>query len=174
MESILYAVNLLLHILAAIGCAAAPFYQLRMVKMRGAYGTDNVLFPLDDMIERILSVQPRLCLGFLAVLIATGLAFPVIDYAFHGHLSQVTHVDWIVGTAKTVLTLAGTGLVIYGIKVVDPKIQGIFRTFTPGVEPPQEDVARFWALRRSRKKHCQTCFAIALAILFITPVLRFF
>jgi hypothetical protein len=174
MEDILYSVNLLVHILAAIGCAAAPFYQLRMVKQRGAYGTDNVIHPLDDMIERILSAQPRLCLGFLVVLVATGVGFPVIDYAFHGNLTQVTHVDWIVGTMKTVLTFAGMGLVIHGIKVVDPRIQGLFRTFTPGVEPLAEDVARFWALRRSRKKHCQSCFAIALVILTITPVLRFF
>jgi hypothetical protein len=125
-------------------------------------------------IERILSTQSRFCLGNLVVLVTTGVGFPVIDYAFHGTLTQVTHVDWVVGTMKTVLTFAGMGLVLYGIKVVDPRIQGLFRTFTPGVEPPAEDVARFWALRRSRKKHCQSCFAIALVILTITPVLRFY
>ena len=174
MENILYTVNLVIHILAAVGCAAGPFYQLRMVKLRGGYGTDNVIFPLDEMIEKILSFQPRLCLGLIIVLIATGLGFPAIDYAFHGYLTQVSIVDWMSGTGKTVLALIGLVIVAYGIKVVDPQIQTLFATFSPDAEPAAEDVTRFWALRLKRKKLCQKCLWLAVAILVITPILRFY
>ena len=35
MENVLYSINLVIHIMAAILCVAAPFYQLRWLKLGG-------------------------------------------------------------------------------------------------------------------------------------------
>ena len=35
MENLMYTINLAIHVLAAIFCVAGPFYQLRLVKLRG-------------------------------------------------------------------------------------------------------------------------------------------
>jgi hypothetical protein len=175
MESGLYALNLMVHIVAAVGCVAAPFYQLRMVNLRGKlFGAGNLVHPVDQLMERILSAQPRLCFVLILTLLATGLLFPVIDYGFNGHLTQVTSVDWVVGSLKALLALTGLGIVAYGIKVVDPQIQGLFGSFQPDAEPPAEDLARFWTLRKYRKKLCTVCFWLGLSIVLITPVMRFF
>ncbi|MBI2300134.1 MAG: hypothetical protein HYU66_14525 [Armatimonadetes bacterium] len=175
MENALYAVNLMVHIIAAVGCVAGPYYQLRMVNQRGKlYGTGNLIYPVDELMERILTVQPRLCYGLILTLIGTGLMFPVIDYGFHGMLTQVSSSDWVVGSLKALLALTGLGIVIYGIRVVDPQIQGLFGSFSPDADPPAEDLARFWALRKYRKKLCTFCLWLGLSILLITPVMRFF
>jgi hypothetical protein len=46
MENILYTINLTIHVLAAIFCVAAPFYQLRWVKLRGKLG-HPIIYPFD-------------------------------------------------------------------------------------------------------------------------------
>jgi hypothetical protein len=38
METVLYSINLVIHVLAAILCLAAPFYQLRWIKLRSKLG----------------------------------------------------------------------------------------------------------------------------------------
>ncbi len=59
MESILYTINLVIHILAAVACAAAPFYQLRMVNERGKHGR-AIIYSYDQSIERNLIVRLNL------------------------------------------------------------------------------------------------------------------
>jgi hypothetical protein len=38
MEDVMYSINLAIHVLAAIFCLAGPFYQLRLVNLRGKLG----------------------------------------------------------------------------------------------------------------------------------------
>ena len=54
MENILYSVNLAIHVLAAIFCVAGPFYQLRLVKLRGKLGYP-LIYPFDRVMENIRS-----------------------------------------------------------------------------------------------------------------------
>ncbi|MCX6943681.1 MAG: hypothetical protein NT173_02780 [Opitutales bacterium] len=173
MENILYTINLVLHILAAVACAAAPFYQLRMVNERGKHGR-AIIYDYDQSIERILSVQPRLCFAFILVLIATGFAFPVIYYAFHGHWRETSALALAAFAIKSTLVFGGFGVVLYGMLKIDPKVQALFAQIKPDAQPPQALLDEFWAWRAKRKKFCKFCYGLAVAILLITPILRFY
>jgi hypothetical protein len=173
METNLYTVNTVIHLLAAVACAAAPFYQLRMVNTRARYGR-AILYSYDQSIERILSLQPRLCLAFIVVLIVTGFAYPVIHRAFHGHWREVSGLALAAFTLKTLLVFAGFGIVLYGLFKIDPKIQALFAQIKPDVQPPPELLDEFWTWRARRKKWCKVCLGLAIAILVLTPILRFY
>jgi hypothetical protein len=173
MENFLYSLTLGVHILAAILCVAGPFYQLRLVKLRGKAGFP-LIYHFDKVIENILSLQPKLCFAFIVTLILTGFFFPVIHYGFHGEWREVSSLALVVFSAKTILALIGLSINIHGIWVLDPQVQEVFATFTPSEQPPDEILNRFWALRGRRKRLCQFCFGLALTIVAITPILRFY
>ena len=173
MENLLYTVNLAVHCLAAIGCVAGPFYQLRLVKLRGKVG-QNLIYPFDRVMENILSLQPRLCFAFILILIATGFAFPAIHRVFQGAWMAASELSLWIFSAKTILALIGLGIVIHGIWVLDPEIQRIFARFRPEHDPPDELLNRFWALRAKRRSLCRVCFVLAVTIVLITPILRFY
>ena len=173
MENVLYSINLAIHVLAAIFCVAGPFYQLRLVKLRGKLGYP-LIYDLDRVMENILSLQPRLCFTFIVILIVTGFTFPLIHYGFHGEWREVSNLPLAIFTAKTILAFAGLAINIHGVWILDPEIQKTFATFSPGSQPPDELLNRFWALRATRKRICQFCFALALTIVMITPILRFY
>ena len=170
METFLYTVNLAIHNLLLVACAAAPFYQLRMVNKRATFGK-RIIYEYDKSIEDLLSVQPRLCFWFILGLIATGFAFPLIYYGFHGEWQQREAIVYVAVTVKTLLVFVGFGIVAYGMLVIDHQIQGLFRQFGPDVQPPQDQLDRFFALRARRKKFCTVCLYLAVAILVITPIL---
>ncbi len=46
MENVMYSINLAIHVLAAIFCLSGPFYQLRLVKLRGKLGYP-IIYDLD-------------------------------------------------------------------------------------------------------------------------------
>lgn len=173
MESLLFAVNLAVHNLLFVACAAAPFYQLRMVNKRATFGK-RIIYDYDKSIEDILSVQPWLCFWFILGLIVTGFAFPLIHYAFHGEWQQRSTLVYATLTLKTLLVFIGFGMVNYGMFVIDRQIQGLFRQFTPDAQPPEDQLNEFFALRKKRKQFCTVCLFLAAAILIITPILSFY
>jgi uncharacterized membrane protein YwzB len=173
MENLLYTVNLSIHLLAAVLCVAAPFYQLRWVKYRGKLGS-GIIYPFDRVMEKVLSFQVRFCFALISILILTGLAFPLIHYGFHGQWREITILPRAVFIAKTVLALIGLSIVAHGVWILDPEVQGTFATFSSDQQPPDELLNRFWRLRSKRKALCQFCLGLALTIVAITPVLRFY
>ena len=173
MENLLYSINMAIHLLAAIFCVAGPFYQLRLVKLRGKLGYP-IIYPFDRVMENILSLQPKLCFSFIVTLIITGFAFPLIHYAFHGEWREASDLSLAIFAAKTILAFIGLAINIHGVWILDPEIQKTFATFSPTEQPPDELLNRFWALRTTRKKFCQFCFGLALTIVIITPILRFY
>lgn len=172
METLLYTVNLVIHNLLLVACAAAPLYQLRMVNKRATFGR-RIIYEYDKSIEDLLSVQPRLCFWFILGLIATGFAFPLIYYGFHGAWQQRSTLVYAALALKTLLVFVGFGIVNYGMFVIDRQIQYLFRQFSPDVQPPRDQLDRFFALRARRKKFCTICLYLAAAILVVTPILRF-
>jgi hypothetical protein len=146
---------------------------LRMVNERGKHGR-AIIYSYDQSIERILSLQPRLCFAFIVVLIATGFAFPVIHRAFHGAWREVSALALAAFTVKTLLVFAGFGLVLYGLLAIDPKVRALFAQIKPDVATPQPLLDEFWAWRAKRKFFCKICFWLAVAILVVTPLLRFY
>ncbi len=173
MENVLNSINLFIHIVAAILCVAAPFYQLRWVKLRGKLG-QPLIYQFDRVMENVLSLQPKLCLTFNAVLIVTGFCFPLIHYGFHGQWKEVSNLSLWIFSAKTVLALVGMSVMVHSIWILDPMLQKTFATFSPTEQPSDELLNRFWVLRTTRKRFCTFCFALALTIVFITPILRFY
>ena len=173
MENVLYTINLVIHLLAAILCVAAPFYQLRWVKLRGKLGYP-IIYPFDRALENVLSLQPKLCFAFILTLIVTGFAFPLIHYGFHGGWREVSNLPLAIFTAKAILAFVGLAINIHGVWILDPEIQKTFATFSPAETPSDELLNRFWALRATRKKLCLFCFGLALTIVIITPILRFY
>ena len=156
-----------------MACAAAPFYQLRMVNKRATFGK-RVIYEYDKSIEDLLSVQPRLCFWFIIGLIVTGFAFPLMYRGFHGEWMQRSMFVYGALTVKTLLVFIGFGIVNYGMFVIDRQIQDLFRSFKPDAQPPQDDLERFFALRAKRKRFCTYCLYLAAAILVISPILHYF
>lgn len=173
MENILYSANLAIHILAAVFCVAAPFYQLRWVKLRGKLGFP-LIFPFDNTMEKVLHLQVRLCFFLISVLVLTGFGFPLIHYAFHGQFMKISPLATYIFATKVVLALFGLAINFHGVWILDPEIQATFASFSPTAQPSDEILNRFWRLRSLRKSLCQFCFGLALIIVAITPILRFY
>lgn len=173
MESFFYSINQAVHNLLLVACAAAPFYQLRMVSKRAKFGK-KIYFEMDSMIEEILSRQPRLCFWFIIGLVVTGFAFPLIYYGFHGELQQQTPLVYWTLSIKVFLVFLGFGIVNYGMFVIDKQIQGIIKNVQPNEQPPDDVLKKFFALRAKRKKFCTVCLVLAIAILVISPILTFY
>ena len=173
MENILYSVNLDIHILATIFCVAGPFYQLLWVRRRGKLGYP-LIYQFDRVMESVLSLQPKLCFAFIITLILTGFAFPLIHYGFHGEWKEVSELSLIVFSAKAILAFIGLAIVTHSIWILAPQIARTFASFSPEKQPADELLNRFWSLRSKRKMLCQFCFILALIIVIITPILRFY
>lgn len=173
MENILYSINLTIHVLASIFCVAAPFYQLRWVKLRGKLG-HPIIYPFDRVLENVLDFQVKLCFALISTLIITGFIFPLIHYGFHGQLREVSNLVLYVFAAKAILAFVGLAINTHGVFILNPEIQRTFAAFTPNEDPPDELLNKFWALRSMRKKLCAFCFCLALVIVVITPILRFY
>ncbi|OGQ94421.1 MAG: hypothetical protein A2521_17440 [Deltaproteobacteria bacterium RIFOXYD12_FULL_57_12] len=173
MENIFYSINLTIHVLAAIFCVAAPFYQLRWVRLRGKLGYP-LIYPFDRVIESVLIYQVRLCFALILTLIITGLAFPLIHYGFHGQWREASAMALSIFAAKAVLAAIGLAINTHGVFILAPEINRTFAAFSPVEQPPDELLNRFWALRGLRKSLCGFCFGLALLIVAITPILRFY
>ncbi|MDA8089477.1 MAG: hypothetical protein M0Z61_04555 [Nitrospiraceae bacterium] len=173
MEKILYSANLAVHILAAVLCVAAPFYQLRWVKLRGKLGFP-IIYTFDNVMEKVLHYQVRICFFLISVLVLTGFSFPLIHYAFHGQFIKISPLATYVFAAKAVLAVIGLAINSHGVWILDPEIQSTFATFSPSVQPSDEILNRFWKIRTARKNLCRFCFGLALIIIAITPILRFY
>ena len=173
MENILYSVNLVIHILATIFCVAGPFYQLLWVRRRGKLGFP-LIYQFDRVMESVLSLQPRLCFGLIITLVITGFTFPLVHYVFHGAWREVSNLSLVIFSTKAILAFIGLAIVTHSVYVLAPQIAEIFATFSPEKQPSDELLNRFWALRAKRKMLCQFCFMLALIIVTITPILRFY
>jgi hypothetical protein len=173
MENIFYSINLAIHVLAAIFCVAAPFYQLRWVKLRGKLG-HPIIYPFDRVLENVLDFQVKLCFYLILTLITTGFIFPLIHYGFHGQWREVSDFVLYVFVAKAILASIGLAINTHGVFILNPEIQRTFAAFSATEQPPDELLNKFWALRGLRKKLCGFCFCLALVIVVITPILRFY
>jgi len=172
-ENILYSINLAIHILATIFCVAGPFYQLLWVRRRGKLG-HPLIYPFDRVMESVLSLQPKLCFAFIITLILTGFAFPLIHYGFHGAWREVSGLSLMIFSAKAILAFIGLAIVTHSVWILAPQIANTFATFSPEKQPSDELLNRFWVLRAKRKMLCQFCSVLALIIVIITPILRFY
>jgi len=173
MENLVYTVLLVLHNIALVGCAAAPFYNLRLVNQRGKHGS-KVFYELDKVVEDTIQGLEPYCWAFIITLYITGFGFPIAYYAFHGQLKEFSAVALSSFVLKHIFVLGMVVIAFYITFFINPKIKEIFLTFSPGAKPDEEKRKDFFALRAKRKKLCKICFVFALLILIVSPILRFY
>ena len=173
MENLIYVALLAIHSIALVGCAAAPFYNLRLVNQRAQFG-QKVFFQLDKVVEDTIQGLELYCWGFLILLFATGFGFPVTYYAFHGKVKEFSPAVFWAFLVKHIFVLGMAGIALYIAFVINPKISAAFSKFSPDGSAPEEEARRFFALRAKRKRLCKICFVFAVLILAISPVLRFY
>jgi hypothetical protein len=173
MENAIYAVLLAFHNIALVGCAAAPFYNLRLTGQRGKHG-QKIFYELDKVVEDTLQGLEPYCWVFLFTLVVTGIGFPVTHYAFHGEFKDISTVA-LTGLIIKLLFVFGMAVIAFYIAFsVNPKIKEILLTFVPGAQLAEEKRKVFFALRGTRRRLCKVCFVFALIILIVTPLLRFY
>ena len=81
-ENIIHSVLLMLHNIALVGCAAAPFYNRNLVNNRGQYGP-RLFYELDKVVEDTLQGNAPYCIVFIITLFVTGIGIPLNHFLFH-------------------------------------------------------------------------------------------
>ncbi len=66
-ENIIHSFLLVLHNIALVGCAAAPFYNRNLVNNRGQYGP-KLFYELDKVVEDTLQGNAPYCIFFIITL----------------------------------------------------------------------------------------------------------
>ncbi len=172
LENIFYSILLAFHNIALVGCAAAPFYNRRLVLERGQYG-QKFYFELDKVVEDTLQKNAPYCMIFIAVLFLTGIGIPLNHYAFHGAFKQLH----TVGLIAVILKLACVFgmVVIMGIIFlkINPRLKEIFSTFKLGEQPDVNVEKEFFTLRARRKALCDTCLNFAIGVLIFSAFISF-
>lgn len=173
MENFIYVVLLAVHNIALVGCAAAPFYNLRLVNQRAQFGK-KLYYQLDKVVEDTIQGLEPYCWTFIILLFVTGFGFPATHYAFHGELKEVGSVVKAAFLIKHILVLGMVAMAGTIAFTINPKIRDVFSKFSPDAQPQEELVNKFFGFRAKRKKLCKICFVFAILILVISPVLRFY
>ncbi len=173
MENVIYTILLALHNIALVGCVAGPFYMSRIVANRGKY-EKKVIYDMDSLMEDVITSQPMLCWLFIIVLYATGFGFPLVYFLFHGELKEFSSIALAAFIFKHILILGIVGILFYGTFFINPRIKELFSRFKSGEEPEEEAVRAFFSLRAKRKKWCDVCLVLAILVLLVSPLLRFY
>ncbi|MBM3234875.1 hypothetical protein FJZ31_01120 [Candidatus Poribacteria bacterium] len=173
MENLIYTLLLIVHNIALVGCAAAPFFNLRLVNQRAQFGR-KVFYQLDKVVEDTIQGLEPYCWTFIILLFATGFGFPITYYAFHGKLKDFSSVVFTTFLLKHLFVVGMVVIAFYITFFINPKIKEIFLKFSPETLPQEEIANSFFGLRAKRKKLCKICFVFALLILIVSPILRFY
>lgn len=173
MENLIYVILLVIHNIALVGCAAAPFYNLRLVNQRAQFG-QKVFYQLDKVVEDAIQGLEPYCWTFIILLFVTGFGFPITYYVFHGELREISSIAFVAFLLKHLFVLGMVIIAFYISFSINPRIREAFLKFTPDKTPDEEISKQFFSFRAKRKKLCKICFVFALLILVISPVLRFY
>jgi hypothetical protein len=173
MENLIYILLLIIHNIALVGCAAAPFYNLRLVNQRAQFGK-KVFYQLDKVVEDTIQGLEPFCWTFIILLFVTGFGFPATYYAFHRELKEFNSTVFIAFILKHIFVLGMVVIAYYISFFINPRIRDVFAKFSPDAAPQEETANTFFILRAKRKKLCKICFVFAILILVISPVLRFY
>ncbi|MBI5195052.1 MAG: hypothetical protein HZA10_01880 [Nitrospirae bacterium] len=173
MENFIYTVLLIFHNIALVGCAAAPFYNLRLVNQRAQFGK-KLHYQLDKVVEDTIQGLEPYCWTFIFVLFVTGFGFPITYYAFHGQLKEFDAVVFTAFVLKHVFVIGMVAMAGTIAFTINPKIKEVFSKFSPDAQPQEDMVNKFFGLRAKRKKLCKICFVFSILILAISPALRYY
>ena len=171
-EQIIHGILLALHNLALVGCAAAPFYNRSLVVNRGKFG-QKVILPLDNLVENTLQGNAGNCLIFISTLFITGVGMPVNFYAFNGSFKELHFIAYAALFLK-IICVGGMGVLMFNIfSNYNPKIKALLDKFNTEQEISADKEKEFFQLRQRRRKQCEICLRLAIAVLILSAFLGF-
>ncbi len=129
MENLIYIILLVIHNIALVGCAAAPFYNLRLVNQRAQFGP-KVFYELDKVVEDTIQGLEPYCWTFIILLFITGFGFPATYYAFHGQMQEFRSSVFTAFILKHIFVLGMVFIAFYITFFINPKIRNAFSNGT--------------------------------------------
>lgn len=169
-EQLIYSLLLALHNLALVGCAAAPFYNRSLVVNRGKFG-QKLILPLDNLVENTLQGNAGNCLVFITTLFITGVGMPLNYYAFNGAFKDLHFIAYTALVLKVICVVA-MGVIMFKIfSHYNPKIKILLEGFNSAQEISPEKEKEFFQLRKRRRKLCEICLGLAIAVLIFSAFL---
>lgn len=171
-EQITHSILLALHIIALVGCAAAPFYNRNLVNQRAQYGP-KLHYELDKVVEDTLQKNAPYCMVFITALWATGIGMPLNAYLFNGAFRDL-HIVATVALGLKLASVVGM-MIIMGMIffALNPRLREIFAKFEPGKDPNPELEQEFFQKRARRKALCETCLKFAVGALIFSAFIAF-
>lgn len=171
-EQIFQSILLVLHNIALVGCAAAPFYNRNLVVNRGQYGP-KLHYELDKVVEDTLQGNVPYCVTFIAVLFATGIGMPLNYYLFHGALRTLNTVVYVALVLKLLCVFAMMVIMAQIFLGLNPRLRLLFAKFEPGKAPDPAMEKEFFQKRARRKALCNICLWFAIGVLVFSAFLGF-
>ncbi len=171
-ESIIHSVLLVLHNIALVGCAAAPFYNRNLVNNRSQYGP-KLFFELDKVVEDTLQGNAPYCIFFIITLFITGMGMPLNHFLFHDAFKVLSNVAMISLILKLVSVFGMVVIMVIIFYKINPKINKIFAGFTSNYSPDSQSETDFFKLRGRRKYLCDICLVFAIFVLIFSAFLGF-
>lgn len=171
-EQIIHSLLLVLHNIALVGCAAAPFYNRALVLKRAQYGA-KLFYELDKVVEDTLQGNAPYCIVFIATLFITGIGMPLNHYAFIGSFKELSVIAWAAVSLK-LLSVFGMMVIMFIIFFqINPKLRELFAQFKSNEEPSPESEVKFFTLRAKRKALCDICLKFAISVLVFSAFMGF-
>ena len=159
------------HNIALVGCVAGPFYMGRIVRARARH-EKKIIYPMDTLMEDVITSQPVICWLMIIILYVTGIGFPAVHLLFHGQLKETSTIALAAFWVKQVLILGIVAILFVGSFFINPRLRELFARFKDGEQPDPDDEKEFFRLRALRRKWCDRCLVLGILVLLVSPVLR--
>ncbi len=172
MEDLIHSILLVLHNIALVGCAAAPFYNRNLVLNRCQYGA-KLSYKLDKVVEDTLQGNSPYCIAFIITLFVTGMGIPFNHYYFQGVFRELSMVAGIALTIKLAAVFGMVAIMIIIFFKINPQLNKLFATFSENDQPLEVNEKHFFQLRARRKKLCEVCLKFAIVVLVASAFLGF-
>ena len=128
-ENIIHSVLLMLHNIALVGCAAAPFYNRNLVNNRSQYGP-KLFYELDKVVEDTLQGNAPYCIVFIIILFVTGIGMPLNHFLFHDSFKVLTNVGMVSVILKLVFVFGMAGIMGIIFFNINPRLSKMFSGFS--------------------------------------------
>ena len=171
-ENIIHSILLVMHNIALVGCAAAPFYNRNLVNNRSQYGP-KLFYELDKVVEDTLQGNAPYCILFIITLFVTGMGMPLNHFLFHGAFKVLSNVAIVSIILKLVFVLGMVVIMFIIFFKINPELNKMFAGFTSNNSPDSQAEADFFKLRGRRKYLCEICLVFAIFVLIFSAFLGF-
>ncbi len=171
-ENIIHSILLVMHNIALVGCAAAPFYNRNLVNNRSQYGP-KLFYELDKVVEDTLQGNAPYCILFIITLFVTGMGMPLNHFLFHGAFKVLSNVAIVSIILKLVFVLGMVVIMFIIFFKINPELNKMFAGFTSNNSPNSQAEADFFKLRVRRKYLCEICLVFAIFVLIFSAFLGF-